>query len=223
MENRKSFCSAALWAAYLAAAAAVPASAQSAEISGLFGSNLSLPSLTEPMRAGFDAGLRMGGVRNPSVRESGTSNWKWLTGGRLTLPVAGGLSVFGEAGYSLAGKTTLTATAINLPQPVSAGLRVNITHFAGGVEYRFRGEDRKVEPFVSGGIGAARMSASASASGSTGSLAISETDLMYTAGGGLRTYLGRSWGLRPEIKVVRVPGETYAHAAVGIFYQFGRR
>lgn len=45
------------------------------------------------------------------------------------------------------------------------------------------------------------------------------TDSFCVFGGGLRLYLGSSWGIRPDIRVVRVPDETFFRANVGVFYQ----
>jgi hypothetical protein len=79
-----------------------------------------------------------------------------------------------------------------------------------------------VEPFVAGAVGIAQTSVSGTAGGVSLNVSESQSDLAVHFGGGLRIYLGENWGVRPEFKVMRLPGETFSRAAVGVFYQFGR-
>lgn len=69
--------------------------------------------------------------------------------------------------------------------------------------------------------GVVRLSVGASGGGLPTSFGAGESDLTVNFGGGVRMHLGKNWGLRPDVKVVRIPGQTYVRSTVGIFYQFG--
>jgi hypothetical protein len=102
----------------------------------------------------------------------------------------------------------------------AATLKMDLLDINGGVQYRFPANSR-VMPYVTGGAGIVRASVGVSGSAVPPGITVSGTDLGVNGGGGLYLFFGKRWGIRPEIKMVRIPDETFARASVGIFYQFG--
>ena len=72
----------------------------------------------------------------------------------------------------------------------------------------------KFTPYVLGGIGYLRASASATVAGSTIDASASDTGL--NIGGGARWQVGSRWGLKPEIKVL-IADNSSVRFAVGIY------
>jgi len=72
----------------------------------------------------------------------------------------------------------------------------------------------KFTPYVLGGIGYLRASASATVAGSTIDASASDTGL--NIGGGARWQVGSRWGLKPEIKIL-IADNTSVRFAVGIY------
>jgi len=54
----------------------------------------------------------------------------------------------------------------------------------------------------------------------------SDTGGMAGSGLGVRLYVGKNWGIKPELKIQRTFGEgedvTLLRFAAGVFYQFGK-
>lgn len=88
----------------------------------------------------------------------------------------------------------------------------------GNLHYLFATQNPKVLPYVLGGIGYLRVSASASAGGFSGSA--SDSRVGVNVGGGLRWQAGDRWGVRPELKIFVADGSNVQFTA-GIYYKFG--
>jgi opacity protein-like surface antigen len=74
-------------------------------------------------------------------------------------------------------------------------------------------------PYLLGGIGIIRVSASTTAGGVSGSA--SDSDAGLNLGGGARITVADNWGLRPEIKFLVKDGSS-ARFSLGVYYGFGR-
>ncbi len=77
----------------------------------------------------------------------------------------------------------------------------------------------KITPYLLGGIGILRVSASVSTPGRSGSA--SDSDAGLNLGGGARIAVTDQWGLRPEIKFLIKDGSA-ARFSLGGYYGFGR-
>jgi hypothetical protein len=92
----------------------------------------------------------------------------------------------------------------------------------GGIQYHFAGTET-LSPFVTGGLGIWR--SSASASGSFGGVDFNQsaasTDLFLNFGGGVRYYVSKRWGVRPEL-IISTGNGTFLRLGMGVFYQFGK-
>lgn len=86
--------------------------------------------------------------------------------------------------------------------------------------YLFRqSTNQKVTPYVLGGLGFLRVSASATIFGVRNSA--SDTAVGVNIGAGARWQAGRRWGVRPEMKVF-VADNSSVRFSTGLYYQFGR-
>lgn len=169
------------------------------------------------------------------VEVSGFGGALTMDGGVGTHPTYGGsaavllgdnVHVFGEFSMSnllseqvSSGSMTATGTA-------------KLANYGGGVDYSFGSSSSRFRPYVLAGIGVGHFYATGSGGGTSVSLGL--TNQFYTAfGGGLRMYLGKQWGLKPEVRYQRyfssessliggaVGGSNVVQYTVGVFYQFG--
>jgi hypothetical protein len=79
--------------------------------------------------------------------------------------------------------------------------------------------NQKFTPYVLGGVGFLRVSASTTFFGVRNS--VSDTQVGLNVGAGLRWQTGGRWGLRPEMKVL-VADNSSVRFSTGLYYQFGR-
>lgn len=127
-------------------------------------------------------------------------------GGAYGRAITDRIFVFGEGSY-------ITGDSTNVAGFSASGSAMN---FHGGVHYSFRNRSKLV-PYGAAGLGITRMSASASGGGL--SISGSNSSLLFNFGGGARYYVGRNWGIRPELMVFAGDG-SYVRAGAGLFFQF---
>jgi opacity protein-like surface antigen len=179
------------------------------DVTGFFGTALGFPSISQLARE------EVGSI--PGITLGDGSNSKWVTGGGVAFPVVSNLYVTGELAWNRLGSMDMRSRTNSA---AAATLKMDLLDINGGVQYRFPANS-KVMPYVTGGAGIVRASVGVSGSAVPPGITVSGTDLGVNGGGGLYLFFGKRWGIRPEIKMVRIPDETFARASVGIFYQFG--
>ena len=128
------------------------------------------------------------------------------------------LRVLGEVTYSPLASLSGSQSGVN----VSA--TEHVLGVGGGAEFSFLEPSRRVRPYVLGVIGLDHLSASATVTGggATGSGSASSNSVYGGVGGGVRYFIGKSWGIKPQIR--------YQHStdvgneiiySVGVFFRFG--
>jgi hypothetical protein len=104
--------------------------------------------------------------------------------------------------------------------PVVRKFSTHVTQFTGGVQYQVPVNVWRLAPFVGFGVGVARAAMNSKDPG-VSDLSRSHSTLNFASGA--RVYLSPTWGVRPELKVVRFlsgTNETAVRASIGVFYQF---
>lgn len=185
------------------------------EVVGFGGINGGLPDLASP----FQTGLELGGLRN--VNQSGDSGTKWQAGGGIGVLVAKYFMITGEFAHDKIADINSTGQVPARGTTVSIGASANINSFTAGGQFLIPVRSRHAAPYVGAALGVARTSVTATTSvvGGT-SISATESDLTTNVGGGMRLYFTDRFGIRPDFRVIRLPGETYYRATVGVFYQF---
>jgi opacity protein-like surface antigen len=91
-----------------------------------------------------------------------------------------------------------------------------------GAQYLFRLENSRAVPFIGGGMGVAYFPTklTLTADGVPSSVNESLTKAAGNLDAGVRLHIAGSFGIRPEFRVMRIPGKTYIRAEAGVFYQF---
>jgi hypothetical protein len=115
-------------------------------------------------------------------------------------------------------------TGGNDAQGVVQGFGVAIESSAMSVDmnahYLFpQSTNQKFTPYVLGGLGFLRVSASTTFFGVRNS--VSDTQVGLNIGAGLRWQTGGHWGVRPEMKVL-VADKSTVRFSTGLYQQFGR-
>jgi hypothetical protein len=181
------------------------------EFSGFGGASGGLPTAT--LTAAFAEGLRLGGLRN--ITTTPGSSTKWLVGGSVGAGVGSRVLVTFDGSMNRLANPGFNATSLG--RPVSISMRVTLFEYVGGVQYFLaRGG---VEPYLAAGIGVVSVNIAADSTTTGFETSSSESDATSNFGGGVRLYVGSSWGIRPDVRVVRLPDETFFRANVGVFYQ----
>jgi hypothetical protein len=183
---------------------------------GQGGAAFRLPA-EEVFHEGLATGLQMGGATN--IRIDAGSKTKWLVGGGAGFSVSPNVQIVGEYDRIRLTKASLTFVPRGSRTDATASATARVDEFTAGVHYLFTPKSRVV-PYASVAGGIARLSGSGEVPGLP-SFSASESQLTTNFGGGIRIYGGRHWGLRPDFRVVRVPGQTYFRAAVAVFAQLG--
>jgi hypothetical protein len=182
--------------------------------SGLF--NGGLPSLGPDLRSAL-GGYGFGSV---GIEES---PMKWGAGGGVGYALLPNLMVVGDFTYSRLAQLDVSVQ----PNPLSSPLTIRETaktyEFTGGIQYLMARTSRAV-PFLGAAFGVAHAAVSAQGSDVSGANANVSIDVgnyrMAKLTGGVRIYISRSFGIRPEFNIVRLPGETFYRASFGAFFQF---
>ncbi len=125
------------------------------------------------------------------------------------------LSLYGEFGYS---RIISEETHIRVKQE----LRGSLMDFGGGVELHLSGS--RIQHYILGGIGSARISAKASIGSATATA--SEYHFASPIGGGVRIFASRNIGFSAEARTVWIngggglpSGGRFERYALGVFYQ----
>lgn len=135
--------------------------------------------------------------------------------------------LFGEFGYSTLASSAFSTSANGVT--VTGNASVKLANFGGGADYSFRSSEARVRPYVTVALGDGHFYGTGSGTGSNGnsaSVSISVTNALYSGvGGGLRLYVGKHWGFKPEVRYQRYQssliGSNTVQYSVGLFYQFG--
>lgn len=180
------------------------------EVGGFGGAIGGLPS--DQFAVAFVQGLRVAGGRN--ITTDPGSSAKWLAGGHVGTSLGSRVFVTFDVLTSRISNPSFRGTV--LVQSFTASLGLMLTEYLGGVQYIVR--QGRVAPYVAGGFGIARLSATVSGSIPT-DISVNENDVATNFGGGVRLFTGSAWGVRPDFRIVRVPEETYFRVGVGVFYQ----
>jgi hypothetical protein len=114
--------------------------------------------------------------------------------------------------------------------PTKREFNTHVNQFTGGVQYQVPVTVWRLAPFVGVSAGVARATTSSKDS-AVSDLSRSYSTVSLTAGA--RVYLSPTWGLRPELKVMRLfsgtnetglffsgVNETVVRTSIGVFYQF---
>ena len=131
------------------------------------------------------------------VTYSGGGGTHYSVGGGASFKIADNVRLLGEFAYSptLSGSPSV--------QGVSAGITSHILDFGGGADYSFGDSASKLRPYIVGVVGAEHLTANVSVSG-VGSAPVSGSGSLnavyFGAGGGLRYFIGKGWGIKPEIR-----------------------
>ncbi|MCI0623202.1 MAG: outer membrane beta-barrel protein [Acidobacteria bacterium] len=217
--SRKSFLQN-CWLAVFWAASALESQAQSgekgAEVAIYGGANGGFFSISEPVVSG----LRLAGLRDIVVDESGT---KWLAGAGVGAQVHKHLMVVGNFSVNHLGSPTFSVRVPGSVTRQQFTLRARLFEVTFGAQVLLPFGTSKVVPFLGGGIGGAH--ARFKASSTTSSIPSSAADVMatdLTAHGsfGVRFHITERWGIRPEVQLVRIPDDTYYRACLGLFLRF---
>jgi hypothetical protein len=167
-------------------------------------------------------------VRAADFEVAGLGGGATLNGGGGSHPVFGGsagvqlldhLHIFGEVNHL----HILNVDAVDAsgnPLTVSAGL----TNFGGGVDYSFGSPGSRVRPYVLVSLGVGRISAG------TEGISAGVNSFYSGFGGGARVYLGKHWGIKPEVRVqhyiAALLGQIGTYTGVyytgGVFFEIGQ-
>jgi hypothetical protein len=186
--------------------AQAPTAAGAIELSGVFGGAAHFPDI---------GGALSSAVSGTGLSVSGGSGFKWLAGGTVGYAISKNLLIVFETNYNRISSPVFTYGS------GSSAVQVNVSYslfdYTGGVHYQLPVSSSRYVPYVSAGIGG--VSQRVSASGGSATAGASETDFSLNGGGGVRVYIGKSWGVRPQIEVVHIPGVTYFRYSAGVFWQ----
>lgn len=162
--------------------------------------------------AGYGGGLSMdGGIGTHS-----------MFGGQAGIRFAHHFQVFGE------GNLTQLLSTTESTSTTTATAKAKLANYGGGFEVGL-GSGRKLSPYfvTAAGVGRIYVTGSGSStSGATVNLSLPVTNMAYYGvGGGFRFYLGKNWGIKPEVRYQRYQNSLYsanaATYAVGLFWHSG--
>jgi len=159
-------------------------------------------------------------------RATGDGGFTKVTfGGSAAARIGSVTQIFGEFGYVPLESGSMNGNMFGYDYAGSYSSK--LYQGLGGVRIHFPVSD-KFLPFAfgAGGIGRASASATATVSGVSGTGSSGENAAIVAFGGGVTCVLGKSWGLRPEVRYQRYHFSDGSLGAVmarmGIFFQFGR-
>jgi outer membrane protein W len=184
-----------------------------------------LASVSLCSSAVWASGFEVSGFGGAITMDGGVGTHATYGGGAAFL-LGDNVHIFGE--FSTA---TLATTSVSSGSVTATG-SAKLANYGGGVDYSFGSADSKFRPYVLAGLGVGHYYATGSGGGTSVSLGITN-EISYSFGGGVRVYLGKHWGLKPEVRYQRygsanaaligatVPGANTVQYTGGIFYQFG--
>jgi hypothetical protein len=150
-----------------------------------------------------------------------------LVGGAAAYALGDNFHLFGEFSYSPLASASFSAT--NSSGVTASGSEsAKLANFGGGLDYTFLSPHSKLRPYVTGAFGLAHQYGTASESdgyGNSVSVSASSNAFYAAVGGGVRLYVGKRWGLKPEVRYERFQntqgGNNTVMYTVGVFYRFG--
>jgi opacity protein-like surface antigen len=160
------------------------------------------PTFAEELTVGQTEVLGFGG----DVSDGGGATF----GGGVQFAIHPRVLVAGEFGYLMGGSDF-------------HGFGVDVDFHAISIDanarYLFPGGN-SFAPYVLGGLGLLRTSASVSSA--VGSAGASDMTMGLNVGGGIRWQAGAKWGVQPEVKVFVADGSNLRFSTA-VYYQFGGR
>lgn len=129
-------------------------------------------------------------------------------GGGVQFAVGPRLLVSAEGGYLTAGED-FSGFGVDVD---FSGLTVD-----GTARYLFPGGSDRFTPYVLGGVGFLRASASSSVAGFSASA--SDSTIGVNVGGGARWQVGERWGVQPELKVFIADG-SHVRVTAAAYFRF---
>jgi outer membrane protein W len=166
--------------------------------------------------SGFGGGITMDG---------GTGTHAALGGGAAYL-LGDNVHLFGEFSYATLASASMSSGT------TTANASAKLASFGGGADYSFGSSSSKLRPYVLAALGVGHFYGTASADGFSATVGIAN-DLYTAVGGGVRLYLTKRWGLKPEVRYQRyessqssllgggIGSSNSLLYTVGVFYQFG--
>jgi len=151
-----------------------------------------------------------------------------IAGGTVGVNAGRIIHLFGEFNYIPLGSESQTASYQGIPVQASASARM--LNFGGGLQLRVPTGESKAEPYFLTAFGYGRQSVQGSASanylGTPMSVSVdaSQGNAYAGFGGGLRYFVGKRWGVRPEFRYQKYFGDgagSLVTASGGVFFQFG--
>jgi opacity protein-like surface antigen len=186
------------------------------EITGFGGVNMRLP--------GANAGAlseQLLGIYPPTT---GLNQTFPAFGGAIGLAMSHRVMLTGEFMYTPLGAGNFTTVVTQ--QTLSAQETSRQYQLMAGLQYLFRTESSRLAPYIGFGLGASEKAERLTLglpAGMVGTATTATQDQAKIAGNvaaGLRFHITDSFGVRPEFRVMRIPGLTYFRADAGVFYQF---
>jgi hypothetical protein len=171
-------------------------------------------------------GLEVSGFGGAMTMDGGVGTHA-AYGGAAAFRLGDHIHIFGQFSYSTLASSAFSTTSSGVT--VTGNASVNVESFGGGIDYTFKAPGSKLRPFVTGGLGVGHFYGSGSGTGSNGgsaSVSVGLTNALYTeVGGGVRLYVTKHLGLKPEVVYRRYQSSLFSSNAVqytaGVFYQFG--
>jgi len=167
-----------------------------------------------------------GVIRDVSSLSGGTvtfdpgSNTKWHVGVSGGYAIESNLMVVGEIVRTRLLNPTLR---LNVPLVPTLGFDASLIEATAGVQFQAPLRDSKIAPFAGVAVGLARSRLALQESTfNILDLNFSDNHFALNFGGGARVYVSEKWGVKPEFKIVHIPGENWVRTSVGVFYQFGK-
>jgi hypothetical protein len=188
-----------------------PTEAGTIELTGMFGASANLPNISSSLQSDLNNLVGSGFTVNNG------SNFKWFTGGGFGIAVSPSLLIVGETNYNYAGQSNVSYNSGGTAFAFSE--KLSLTDFTGGVHWQLPVASKRLIPYLAAAAGGVRVNASASGAGLPASVSASSNGATYNFGGGVRYLIRPSWGLRPEVKWVRIPGQNYVRFGVGVFWR----
>ncbi|MCI0623193.1 MAG: outer membrane beta-barrel protein [Acidobacteria bacterium] len=181
------------------------------------GSNGNFFSISDPVVSG----LRLAGIRDITVNEG--TKVKWLAGTGVGASLHKHVVLVGEFAFNHLGNSTYGVRAPGSTRQAEFGLEARLYEFTVGTHFLLPAGQSMVFPYLGMGVGGSHFRLRARASPVTfpgAPTEASSTDLAGYGSFGLRLDLSERWGIRPEIRVVRIPDDTYYRASLGVFFRF---
>jgi hypothetical protein len=156
-------------------------------------------------------------------------------GGTLGANLGRFVHLFGEVNYMARGTETYTEN--HGTAPTTTTVSGQLINYGGGVQIRIPTGTARIEPYGLLAFGYGQMKRDVDAISGTNGATYSSSDSTYNVynavGLGARVFLGRKWGIKPELRYQKYYGLNLSSndpvsdrgraitATTGIFYQFG--